>query len=68
MLKPLTVQITTNWKILKEMEVPDHLTCLMRNLYVGQEAIVRTRHGITDSFETVFLSLSIFSLYADCIM
>ena len=48
MLKPLTVQITTNWKILKEMEVPDHLTCLMRNLYVGQEAIVRTRHGITD--------------------
>ena len=47
MLKPLTVQITTNWKILKEMEVPDHLTCLMRNLYVGQEAIVRTGHRTT---------------------
>ena len=45
MLKPLTVQITTNWKILKEMRGPDHLTCLLRNLYVGQEAIVRTRHG-----------------------
>ena len=48
MLKPLTVQITTNWKILKEMRVPDHLTCLMRNLYVGQEAIVRTGHRTTD--------------------
>ena len=49
MLKPLTVQITTNWKILKEMRVPDHLTCLLRNLYVGQEAIVRTEHRTTDS-------------------
>ena len=68
MLKPLTGQITTNWKILKEMGVPDHLTCLVRNLYVGQEATVRTRHGITDSFETVFLSLSIFNLYAENIM
>ena len=38
--KPLTVWITTNWKILKEMEIPDHLTCLLRNLYAGQEAIV----------------------------
>jgi len=36
--KPLTVWITTNWKILKEMGVPDHLTCLLRNLYAGQEA------------------------------
>ena len=36
------------WKILKEMEIPDHLTCLLRNLYAGQEATVRTRHGITD--------------------
>ena len=36
------------WKILKEMGIPDHLTCLLRNLYVGQEAIVRTRHGTTD--------------------
>ena len=37
------------WKILKEMEIPDHLTCLMRNLYAGQEATVRTGHGTTDS-------------------
>ena len=36
------------WKILKEMEIPDHLTCLLRNLYAGQEATVRTGHGITD--------------------
>ena len=39
-LKPLTVWITTNWKILQEMGVPDHLTCLLRNLYAGQEATV----------------------------
>ena len=45
MPKPLTVWITTKWKILKEMGVPDHLTCLLRNLYVGQEATVRTGHG-----------------------
>ena len=38
------------WRILKEMEVPDHLTCLLRNLYASQEATVRTRHGITDWF------------------
>ena len=38
------------WKILKEMGIPDHLTCLLRNLYAGQEATVRTRHGITDWF------------------
>ena len=43
--KPLTVWITTNWKILKEMGIPDHLTCLLRNLYAGQEATVRTGHG-----------------------
>ena len=42
MSKPLTVWIVTNWKILKEMGIPDHLTCLLRNLYAGQEAIVRT--------------------------
>ena len=48
MPKPLTVWITTNWKILKEMETPDHLTCLMRNLYAGQEATVRTGHGTID--------------------
>ena len=40
------------WKILKEMGTPDHLTCLLRNLYVGQEATVRTRHGTTDLFQT----------------
>ena len=45
---PLTVWITINWKILKEMGIPDHLTCLLRNLYAGQEATVRTGHGTTD--------------------
>ena len=39
------------WKILKEMGIPDHLTCLLRNLYAGQEAIVRTEHGTTDWFQ-----------------
>ena len=43
--KPLTMWITTNWKILQEMGIPDHLTCLLRNLYAGQEATVRTGHG-----------------------
>ena len=46
--KPLTVCITINWKILKEMEIPDHLTCLLRNLYAAQEATVRTGQGTTD--------------------
>ena len=50
-LKPLTVWITINWKILKEMGIPDHLTCLLRNLYAGQEATVRTGHGTTDWFQ-----------------
>ena len=50
MPKLLTVWITTNWKILKEMGIPDHLTCLLRNLYAGQEATVRTGHGTTDWF------------------
>ena len=45
------VWITTNWKILKEMGIPDHLTCLLRNLYAGQEATVKTRHGTTDWFQ-----------------
>ena len=49
--KPLTVWITTNWKILKVMEIPDHLICLLRNLYAGQEATVRTGHGTTDWFQ-----------------
>ena len=51
MPKPLTVWITINWKILKEMGIPDHLTCLLRNLYAGQEATVRTGHGTTDWFQ-----------------
>ena len=51
MPKPLTVWITTNWKILKEMEIPDHLTCLLRNLYAGQEATVRTGHGTATGFK-----------------
>src|SRR5574337_374985 len=51
MPKPLTVWITINWKIMKEMEIPDHLTCLLRNLYAGQEATVRTGHGTTDWFQ-----------------
>ena len=50
--KPLTVWITTNWKILQEMGIPDHLSCLLRNLYAGQEATVRTGHGTTDWFQT----------------
>ena len=71
----LTVCITTNWKILKEMGIPDHLTCLLRNLYVGQEATVRTGHGTTDWFQIEkgvgqgsILSLCLFNLYAEYIM
>ena len=45
---PLTVWITTNWKILQERGIPDHLTCLLRNLYADQEATVRTGHGTTE--------------------
>ena len=51
MLKPLTVWITTNWKILKKMGIPDHLTHLLRNLYTGQETTVRTVYGTTDWFQ-----------------
>ena len=47
----MTVWITTNWKILKEMEISDHLTCLLINLYAGQEATIRTGHGTTDWFK-----------------
>ena len=50
MPKPLTVWIHKLWKILKEMGIPDHLTCLLRNLYAGQEETVRTGHG-TDGFQ-----------------
>ena len=49
--KALTVWITINWKILKEMGIPDYLACLLRNLYAGQEATVRTGHGTTDWFQ-----------------
>ena len=48
MVKPLTMLITINWKILKEMGIPDHVTCLLRNLYVSPEAIVRILRGTTD--------------------
>ena len=50
MPKPLTVDHNKLWKILKELGIPDHLTCLFRNLYAGQEATVRTGHGTTDWF------------------
>ena len=63
------------WKILKEMGIPDHLTCLLRNLYAGQEAIVRTGHGTTDWFQIgkgirqgCILSPCLFNLYTKDIM
>ena len=51
MPKPLTVDHNKLWKIMKEMGIPDHLTCLLRNLYAGQEATVRTGHGTTEGFQ-----------------
>ena len=63
------------WKILKEMGIPDHLTCLLRNLYAGREATVRTGHGTTDWFQIgkgvyqgCILSLCLFNLYVEYIM
>ena len=63
------------WKILKEMEIPDHLTCLLRNLYAGQEATVKTGHGTTDWFQIgkgvhqgCILTPCLFILYAEYIM
>ena len=63
------------WKILKEMGIPDHLACLLRNLYAGQEATVRTGHGTTDWFQIrkgvhqgYILSSCLFNLYAEYIM
>ena len=63
------------WKILKEMRIPDHLTCLMRNLYAGQEATVRTGHGTTDWFQIgkgvrqgCILSPCLLNLHAEYIM
>ena len=64
-----------NWKILKEMGLPDHLTCLLRNLYAGQEATVRTGHGATDWFQIgkgvcqgCILSPCLFNLYSEYTM
>ena len=59
--------ITTNWKILKEMGIPDHLTCLLRNLYADQEATVRTGHGTMDWF-LIGKGVLLFNLYAEYIM
>ena len=73
--KPLTVDHNKLWKILKEMGIPDHLTCLLKNLYAGQEATVRTGHGTTDWFQIgkgvyqgCILSPCLFNLYAEYIM
>ena len=75
MPKPLTVWITINWKILKERGIPDHLICLLRNLYAGQEATVRTGHGTTDWFQIgkgvrqgCILLPCLFNLYPEYIM
>ena len=71
----LWLWLTTNWKLLKKMGNPDHLTCLLRKLYAGQEATVRTRHGTEDWFQTgkgvyqgCVLSPCLFNLYAEYIM
>ena len=63
------------WKLLKDMGIPDHLTCLLRNLYAGQEVTVRTRHGTMDRFQigkgvrqACIFSPSLFNLYAEYIM
>ena len=69
------IRLSSNWKILKEMGMPDHLTCLLRNQYVGQEATVRKGHGTTDWFQIgkgvcqgCILSPCLFNLYAEYIM
>ena len=74
-LKPLTVWITTNWKILQEIGIPDHLSCLLRNLYAVQEATVRTRHGIMNWLKIekgvcqgCVSSPCLFNFYAEYIM
>ena len=74
--KPLiVVDHNKLWKILKEMGIPDHLTCLLRNLYAGQEATVRTGHGTTGWFQIgkgvcqgCILSPCLLNLYAEYIM
>ena len=74
-LNPLTVWIATNWETPKEMGIPAHLTCLLRNRYAGHEATVRTGHGTTDWFHIgkgvhhgCVLSPCLFNLYAEYIM
>jgi len=77
LLEPLTVWITTNWKILQEMGIPDHLTCLLRNLYASHKATVRTRYGTTNWFKIgrgvchytagCILSACSYNLYAEYI-
>ena len=73
----ICISLTHNklWKILKEMGIPDHLTCLLRNLYAGQEATVTTGRGTTDWFQIgkgvpqgCILSPCLFNFYAECIM
>ena len=73
--KAFDLWITINWKILKEMGIPDHLTCLLRNLYADQEAKVKIVHGTTDWFQIgkgvhqgCILSPCLFNLYAEYIM
>ena len=75
MPQSLTVWITINWKIFQDMGIPDHLTCLLRNLYAVQEARVRTGHGTTDWFQIgkgvrqgCILSPCLFNFYAEYIM
>ena len=75
MPKPLTVDHNKLWKILKEMGIPDHLTWLLRNLYAGQEATVKTGHGTTDwsqigkgIHQSCILSPCLFNFYAEYIM
>ena len=74
-LNPLTVWITTNWKILQEMGIPDHLTCLLGNLDTDQEVAIRTGHGTTGWFKIgkwlyqgCILSPCLFNFYVEYIM
>ena len=75
MPKPLAMWITTNWKILQEMGIPDHLTCLLRDVYAGQEATVRTGYGTMDWFQIgkgvcqgCILLSCLFNLHAEYLM
>ena len=75
MPKPLSVDHNKLWKVVKEMGIPDHLTCLLRNLYAGQEATIRTGHGTTDWFQIrkgvcqgYILSPCLLNLYAEYVM